>query len=47
MKTEENFVEPVCSCGPISPPTLIDLIEKAVEDNGIDYNELRLDDDDD
>ena len=27
VKTEEGFLEPVWSCGPILPPSLIDLIE--------------------
>ena len=49
MKTEEDFLWPVCSCGPIFPPSLIDLIKNVVEedDNGIDCNESLLGDDDD
>ena len=32
MKNEDGFLEPVWSCGPILPPSLADLIEKAVEE---------------
>ena len=50
VKTEEGFLEPVWSCGPILPPSLIDLIKKVEEeeeDEEIDYDELLLGDDDD
>ena len=50
VKTEEGFLEPVWSCGPILPPSLIDLIKKVEEeeeDEEIDYDELLLGDNDD
>ena len=47
---EDGFLEPVWSCGPILPPSLIDLIEKVEEEdkeeNEIGCDELILDDDD-
>ena len=48
-KTEEGILEPVWSCGPILPPSLIDLLEKTAEEveegeeeeeHEIDYDEL-------
>ena len=50
VKTEEGFLEPVWSCGPILPPSLIDLVKKVEEeevDEEIDNDELLLGDDDD
>ena len=52
-KTEIGVLEPVWSCGPILPPSLIDLLEKAVaelegnteaEEEETDYDELFSDD---
>ena len=31
-KTEEGILEPVWSCGPVLPPSLVDLLEKAAEE---------------
>lgn len=51
-KTEEGTLEPIWSLGPILPPTLIDLIDRAVEEVlnleeeetlEIDYDELLYD----
>ena len=49
-KTKEGILEPVWSCGPILPPSLIDLLEKTVQDveeeeeeeeeHDIDYDEI-------
>ena len=50
VKTEEGFLEPVWSCGPSLPPSLIDLIKKVEEeeeDEEIYYDELLHGDDDD
>ena len=54
-KTEEGSLEPVWSCGPILPSSLIDLLEKTAEEveeseeeeeeQEIDYEELLNDDD--
>ena len=52
QKTEEGILKPVWSCGPVLPPSLIDLLEKTnkQEDDGeteeeeLVYNEL-LDED--
>lgn len=54
-KNEKGILEPLWSCGPILPPSLIDLLQKTVEEmeedddeeqeQEIDYDEL-LDDDD-
>lgn len=56
-KTEEGILEPVWSCGPVLPPSLIDLNEKTTEEveegeeeeeeqeQEIDYEELLNDDD--
>jgi hypothetical protein len=53
-KTDEGILEPVWSCGPILPHSLVDLLEKAIEEveetdeqdqeEEIDYDEL-IDDD--
>ena len=51
-KTEEGILEPVWSYGPIIPPSLIDLVEKTVEEveeeeeeeEEIDYDEVLNDD---
>jgi len=53
-KTEEGVLEPVWSCGPVLPPSLIDLLEqtaeeaekvaKEEEEQEIDYEELHSDD---
>ena len=51
-KTEEGILEPVWSCGPILPPSLIDWVEKTVEEveeeeeeeEEIDYDEVLNDD---
>jgi len=40
VKTEEGFAEPVWSCGPILPPSLIDLIKKVEEENDDDDEEI-------
>ncbi len=40
VKTEKGFVEPVWSCGPILPPSLIDLIKKVEEENDDDDEEI-------
>jgi len=52
QKTEEGLLEPVWSCGPILPLSLIDLLEKTAEDvdeegdeQDVDYDELFSDDD--
>lgn len=52
LKTEEGILEPVWSCGPILPPTLVDLLEETVEEEEneeeeeqeLDYDELLNDD---
>ena len=52
QKTEEGILEPVWSCGPVLPPSLIDLLEKTneqkddgkAEEEELVYNEL-LDED--
>ena len=53
-KNDEGILEPLWSCGPILPPSLIDLVEKTTEeveevedeeDQEIDYDELFSDDD--
>lgn len=54
-KTEEGILEPVWSCGPILPPSLIDLLqntaeevdedEEEEEEQDLDYDELLNDDD--
>ena len=52
-KTEEGVLEPVWSCGPILPPSLVDLLEKTAEEmedvadeegQEIEYEELLSDD---
>ena len=52
-KTDERILEPVWSCGPILPPSFIDLLEKTLEeveeeeendDQEIDYDEILNDD---
>ncbi|KAK3700755.1 hypothetical protein QZH41_010937 [Actinostola sp. cb2023] len=52
QKTEEGLLEPVWSCGPILPLSLIDLLEKTAEDvdeegdeQDVDYDEFFSDDD--
>lgn len=53
-KTEEGILEPVWSSGPVLPPSLVDLLQKTVEeaeveqDDGqeIDFEELLTDDED-
>ncbi len=52
-KNEDDVLEPIWSCGPILPPSLIDLLEKTTEDEecsfdeiqDIDYNDAYNDDD--
>lgn len=54
-KTEEGTLEPVWSCGPVLPPSLIDLLEETAEeveeneeeeeDEEIDFDEIFSDDD--
>ena len=47
MKTEECILEPVWSCGPVLPTSLIDLLEKTVcdiEDNKEEEQEIDYDD---
>lgn len=58
QKTEEDSLEPVWSCGPVLPPSLIDLLEETTEEvegneedkedefEEIDYDDLFSDDDD-
>ena len=53
-KTDEGILEPVWSCGPILPPSLIDLLEETVQEienhnededeDDLDYEELFNDD---
>ena len=53
-KTEEGILEPVWSRGPVLPPSLIDLLQEAVqeaevgEDDGqeVDFEEFLSDDED-
>ena len=48
QKTEEGFIEPLWSCGPILPPSLVDLLQQTVEEGKDDeVAELHEADDDD
>ena len=54
-KNEQGVLEPIWCCGPILPPSLIDLLKETVEEvdnqelehvDEIDYDEFFADDDD-